>query len=264
MKKTIRAVIDYFHYCPSICFKPREVIVGDYSSKKIVEILRSDGVCVLDKFLDDSTLKKCQKEVDKIFLPLTSTFRDKKDYNNLDFSQHPIFIELVLNEFVLAVIESYFSKNIYLAMSKIQRLEPTKPYEERAFRWHHDTKGKLVKAMWLLTDVPIQGQRMSYVAGSHRFRHPWTTYEETRFTDEDIPSFGTKIVECAGPAGSVVIFDVNGIHRGNRNLGPRRDVVFGAYTAGRYLEGNKFNSVDVQRLSRWQQNIIERSKPKWK
>jgi hypothetical protein len=67
-------------------------------------------------------------------------------------------------------------------------------------------------------------------------------------------------VECAGPAGSVILFDSNGIHRGNRNLGPRREVVFGVYSAGRHLEGCRFDVGHLYDLADWQKAILVRSR----
>ena len=88
--------------------------------------------------------------------------------------------------------------------------------------------------MVLLTDTPVDGQRMDYIAGSHRVWHHFTNHRHARFTEQEALSYG-KPIHCIGPAGTVVMFDANGIHRGNRNLGPRRDQYTFNYTAGRAL-----------------------------
>jgi hypothetical protein len=114
--------------------------------------------------------------------------------------------------------------------------------------------------MWLLTDVPSTGQRMSYIPGSHKLRHPWdATPEQTRFTREQALAYG-EILECAAPAGSVIIFDTNGIHKGNRNLGPTRDIVLSAYSTGRYRNGFRFDIGNLHHLSEWQRRIVKRSR----
>jgi len=110
----------------------------------------------------------------------------------------------------------------------------------------------------LLTDVTSEGQRMSYIPGSHKLKHHFTRYEDTRLTESQARGYG-EVVECVGPAGTVVLFDANGIHRGNRNRGPRRDVVFGVYSAGRYLCGCEFNAEDVSQMTAWQKSILQRS-----
>jgi len=169
-----------------------------------------------------------------------------------------IFADLILDELILAAVEAYYARPIYLVTSQIQRLDPIEPYEGRAFQWHHDSKGKYVKAMWLLTNVPITGQRMSYIVGSHTIKHSFTTYEETRFTDAQARRYG-KVIECSAPAGSVIVFDTNGIHRGNRNLGLIRDIVVGTYSAGRYLHGCQFDLKSLRHLNEWQKLILKRS-----
>jgi len=113
--------------------------------------------------------------------------------------------------------------------------------------------------MWLLTDVPEGGQRMSYVLGSHRQRRHFSSYRETRFSDEQARRCG-PVLECAGPAGTVFLFDTNGIHRGNRNRGPLRDTVTGQYSAGRYRMGCSFEDGLSQRLSPWQREVLYRSR----
>lgn len=267
VRRGVHSVRDYLHYRPALGFQARALVRGALSSTAVVDTLRARGICILERFLDADALRTYQEALQRLFVqePVSASAdpKNRRDYSNIDFARYPIFAELILNEFVLAVIEAYYARPICLALSQVQRLEPSTPYEEGSFRWHHDTKGKYVKTMWLLTDVPPQGQRMSYVAGSHRLRHRWTTYEETRFADADIRSYGTDVVECAGPAGTVIIFDTNGIHRGNRNLGPRREVAFGVYSAGRYLEGCRFDPERVSRLPEWQQDIVKRSKPRW-
>jgi hypothetical protein len=114
--------------------------------------------------------------------------------------------------------------------------------------------------MWLLTDVPVTGQRMSYLAGSHATKHQWRTHEDTRFTEARARAIGGRVVECAAPAGSVVLFDTNGVHRPNRNAGPVRDTLVGVYSAGRYREGCEVDASVFSRLSSWQLTVLERSR----
>ncbi len=69
-----------------------------------------------------------------------------------------------------------------------------------------------------------------------------------------------QVVECAGPSGSIVLFDTNGIHRGNRNAGPRRDALVGVYSMGRYLSGYDFEPASLPWLSARQAAVLERSR----
>ena len=89
-------------------------------------------------------------------------------------------------------------------------------------------------------------------------KHPPGTYEDSRFNESQARKFG-EVVECAAPVGSVVIFDANGLHRGNRNLGPIRDVLFGVYTTGRFLQGCQFRLDNLNTLSHRQKKVLLRS-----
>ncbi len=263
IRSTIRTLRDYFHYRPMPGFRVREVVKGPFSSIETSETLQRDGICILVNYLNPEELAVYRAAVISILDGLEGTecedAKGKFNYNNIDFTRYPLFLDLILDELILAAFEAYYARPIYLALTQIQRLNPIEPYEERAFRWHHDSKGKYVKAMWLFSDVPPTGQRMSYVIGSHTVKHPWTTYEETRFTDEQARAYG-EVLECAAPAGSVILFDTNGIHRGNRNQGPRRDTMFGVYSAGRYLHGCRFDLDQLTHLTDCQRGILKRSR----
>jgi hypothetical protein len=73
--------------------------------------------------------------------------------------------------------------------------------------------------------------------GSHNIYHSLhRTSVNDRFTEEEVNSIcGKTAFKCLGTVGTVFIFDANGFHRGNRNLGAVRDALINQYTAGRYL-----------------------------
>ena len=142
---------------------------------------------------------------------------------------------LAVDPVLTAFVRSYWGKPVVLAQSIGMRLEPAAGLPDYgAFQWHHDAKHKQVKVMVLLTDVPDDGQRMDYLPGTNRDWRSPKGYAASRFSDQMVRRYGEP-VRCSGPAGTVVIFDTNGLHRGNRNAGPRRDVWVHHYTAGRSL-----------------------------
>ena len=263
LRRGVREIRDYFHYRPRPGFKPREIVRGPFSSVAVARSLRERGVCILEGALAPEKLRAAREAFEDLFVDADGRVLGRTDvpetYSRvIDCAQHPLLAELVLDELILAAVEAYYARPIYVATTQANRLDPVEPFDGDSYQWHHDTKGKYVKTMWLLTDVRRDGQRMSYVAGSHTLRHRGTTYEDSRFADDHAKSLG-EVVECVGPAGSVVVFDTNGIHRGNRNRGPRRDVLFGVYSAGRYLLGCRFEPERVGHLTEWQREVLERS-----
>lgn len=252
LRWNVREVRKYFQNRPLLRFQERQVTRGAFSSHAVAEALKSNGICILENYLS-------KEQAALNGLKLSPTYPDDPDIEpnsfvtRINFSTHQIFADLIL-----AAAEAYYRRPISLTGSLACRLDPIEPYEGTAFRWHHDCKGEYVKAMWLLTDVPPSGQRMPYLAGSRTLKHRFATYADTRFTDEQVNGYGER-VECAAPAWSVIGFDANGLHRGNRNLGPRRDTIFGNYTAGCHRIGCQFDLAVLSHLSEWQKSILLRS-----
>jgi hypothetical protein len=252
-------VSDLAHYARRPWFRPERVIRGSFDSAAVVERLQTGGVCILEQYLDAARLTSVQTAAAAALHLTPVNGRDARNAVQIDLNPYPPLAELLLDDLILAVGEAYYGRPVYLAHHKLQRLEPTAPYEDRAFRWHHDAKGSYLRAMWLLTDVPADGQRMSFVVGSHRQWRPPAVYEETRVPDAQARALG-PVVECAGPAGSVVLFDANGIHRGNRNRGPAREALFATYTVGRYLRGPCVDATSLPSLTSRQRAVLERSR----
>ena len=250
---------DRAHHARRPWFRAERVVRGSFDSAAIVERLRADGVCVLKHYVDRAPLASLQRAAAAILDAIPADERGVSNAKHLDLGRHPLLAQLLLDEVVLAVCEAYYGRPVFLAHSRLERLEPTTPYDDRAFQWHHDTKGTYLRAMWLLTDVPSDGQRMSFAEGSHRQWRPPARYEDTRVPDAEARALG-PVMECAGPAGSVVLFDANGIHRGNRNMGPRREVLFGTYTVGRYLRGCDADARALPWLTPRQRAVLERSR----
>jgi len=261
IKSGLHAVEDYFHFRPLPGFKPWEATRGKLSSKAVADELRKNGICKLERYLNSERLKDCRLAWEAMLRSHGEPSPDTPAAVQISFDcgKGGVLAELVLDEMILAAIENYYGRPVYLVGGSAQRLFPIEPYTDKAFQWHHDAKGKYLKAMWLLTDAPLDGQRMSYIPGSHRQRHAFTTYQETRLTEQEARRYG-PVSECAGPAGTVFIFDTNGIHRGNRNRGPIRDTVLGNYSAGRHRRGCSFEDEKLSHLSAWQKDVLSRSR----
>ena len=264
IRQVVRMAGDRWHESPQPWFTPREVRRGAWSSGAMVEALRREGICIVAGALEEPRLGWYREAFARLLaepkLGAPHPAASRGQYGVvLDLAVEPGFTDLLLDEMILAAVEQYYQRPVFLSVGQAVRLDPVEP-SPALKGWHHDSKGKYVKAMWLLTDTPADGQRMSYLAGTHRARHVWATYEQTRFTEEEARRQGQRLVECAGPAGTVILFDTNGVHRPNRNLGPRRDTLVAAYSTGRFLHGCRFDPAQVSHLTRWQRAILQRSR----
>jgi hypothetical protein len=155
-----------------------------------------------------------------------------------------------------ALTEYYYGKEILLANTGGYRIPPIEPRDFGSFQWHHDEKGKVIKAMILLTDVGPSDQRMDYIVGTNKRLNPWVIYQDSRFTNEQANKMG-KIAPCIGSAGTVILFDTNGIHRGNRNNSKVRDVWVHNYTSGNALyPSNPLHPGALKNLSNREKKIL--------
>jgi hypothetical protein len=91
--------------------------------------------------------------------------------------------------------------------------------------------------MFLFTDVGEGDQYMTFLEGSHLHVHNLDRCRNSRYEEREVRSLFPHAMErrCTGDAGTVFIFDSNGLHRGNRSTGRHRDTLITNYNAGRYL-----------------------------
>ena len=214
----------------------REALLAEHdrSFQSLADKLVNDGIISLPNYLDHATTNRIheqfKKNIEKSEPNVNLEIFTSKDLltSSREISQ------LATDKFILDLVRYYWGKPVVLAEVSGYRILPMEPRRYGPFRWHHDTVGRQIKVFLLLTDVPKDGQCMEYVPGTNNFRHKYSSYEETRFADEEVLKYG-RPVQCTGSAGTVLIFDTNGFHQGNRNFGPIRDAWCMNFTAGRNL-----------------------------
>ena len=258
LRNAVRDTRDALHHASVPWFRPHRVKRGPWSSWHVAEILRRDGICILPSYFSAAEIAP--------FQDLAGTILDAEPLNEaasatqqVQLRKHPAFAALMLDELILAAVEGYYRKPVHVVHGFPIRYEPVPPIFKGSAAWHHDSKGHIFFAQWLLTDIPPDGQYLSYVTGSHRTRHRWESYEETRLSEAQALAMGHGLVKGVGPAGTVVLFNTNGAHRATRCPGPRRDVFFTKYSAGRYRDGLDYD-LSTLVLTPWQREVLERSR----
>lgn len=193
------------------------------------------GVAILPSFFSGEKLESMQIDYERWASAAPLDANHTKQFGRSYLSDSAALSQAALNPFLIGLAKYYWGKPIFLAEAAGYRLEPTTTDDYGSFQWHHDAKRKQVKIMILLSDVSDSGQRMDYLPGTHKNWHTGlNAYEDSRFTPETLEKYGEPI-RCSGPAGTVIVFDTNGLHRGNRNLQDRRDVYIFTYSGGRRL-----------------------------
>ena len=190
------------------------------------EVLCRDGIVIFPSYFGGDELASMQEEFERL-IQSNPPDEEAAKTNAIHIATGRLADSLLLSRLafhaeILRYAQYYWGKQVVLIGTGGTRIEPFDSEDYGSYQWHHDAKRKQFRAMILLTDVPVGGQHMRYMSGTHnKFRSDHEILN-SRITPDEAAAHG-KEVACAGPAGTLVLFDTNGTHRGNRNLGPRRD-----------------------------------------
>jgi hypothetical protein len=175
------------------------------------------------------------------------------------------FINLTLDQTILSIIAKYFGRKFYLQHIDAKRLPPREPGDFSVFNWHHDAKGSKINVMFVLTEIQQQDQGMTYLKHSHRRYYGITGMLNNFQKEKDIVALEQKHPDwhrhqCTGPAGSVFLFDANGLHRGNRSLGMTRDTLLAKFSPNRnHVWELTAPKNHLKTLTSWQKEFLQSS-----
>lgn len=205
----------------------------------IAEKLKTDGVVVLPNFIANEKLKLLQaayeREINKkdthpILKQISFNLAADRNY---DPELLPAALSVGNDPALQALVRYHLGYQKLIAM-RGYRQEPVEPVRLRAWDYHQDIKSQgphgEIKIMILLNGVKINGQAMQFMLGSHKYHWNSTSLAQSKYTIDEALFYadnGVKI--CYGSPGSIVIFDTNGIHSGQRNFTERRDVITMSY-----------------------------------
>jgi len=121
--------------------------------------------------------------------------------------------------YLVHLLDHYWGWPVGCTGFAAKRLHPCDPWEYDSYQWHHDNEGKRLRMLVYLTDVGPEDQRMDYLGRSHRI--DWLGAKPPSM--DSVMKILAPETPCIGPAGTVILFDANGLHRGNRNHSQVRD-----------------------------------------
>lgn len=156
-----------------------------------------------------------------------------RQYSSNDpFTFSRALLEVCLKPELTSLINRYLGKTAYITQGVALRIEPNPNTGFSSFQWHHDAWGKRINMMIILTEVGEGDQHMTYAKGSHRLRHSYDKYVNSRFSQEEFTERCShqQVLNCYAKPGDIYIFDSNGIHSGNRTNGRARDTFIIEYT----------------------------------
>ncbi|MBM3942640.1 MAG: phytanoyl-CoA dioxygenase family protein [SAR202 cluster bacterium] len=142
------------------------------------------------------------------------------------------YAEFALNDTVLRIVNSYFGRCCALYDCIVWRNPVNDLAPLGSFLWHRDPEGPfLVKSFLYMNDVDEEAAHFVYARGSHtmkfqalKTKHRLTNEEMERIVPRD------QWVRLLGKAGTLILADTSGFHKGEKPRSKERNMVQGVYT----------------------------------
>lgn len=255
---------EYLHRRPAADFDWTFGTAGsDPQVQRHAQVLKDDGIVVLPSYFSGDLLQRLHANFERALREraLKDPVPDSVSAPNfLDLDSS--FVRTAFDDTILEIMARYFGKPFGLGRVGATRLLPTQPHRDNSYQWHHDGRGRQLHLMILLTDVAADGQRMKYLTRSHlRFYSKARGQGHgTRFENDIVRGdrLGDRVVEVAGPAGTVAVFDSNGLHSGTRNDSALRDTVIYSYISVKHCWQwkPKIRRCDFEQLTSSQKKVV--------
>lgn len=233
---------------PSLRYKLSNSLSADL--KEYVKELNKEGMVKIEGFIDENDLKVLQSDFHKMVEEINKKSKGlkidadgyieeayKPDYkittSNNPFKYSSKLAEACINPRIYQMINAYMGKRTHLHQAVGNRMLPYEIGKVGSYQWHHDAWGKRVNMMILLSDIEEGDQYMTYIKKSHKIRHAYKRYMNSRIEVEYCESRMKKveIAKAVGRAGDIYLFDPNGLHSANRTMGKIRDTFIMNYSA---------------------------------
>ena len=168
---------------------------------------------------------------------------ERKEYRVYLLSQKlaldDLCMRLALDTRLLGLVSRYLGMRAYLREVMVWWDRPTASPAKETQLWHRDYDDLInLKVFVYLNDVALDAGPFSFLAGTHPFGSHRALIPEAdpnrRMTDEEIGRFipATDARVCLGAAGTVVICDTCGYHRGVKPTLNDRLMLALQYTSG--------------------------------
>lgn len=204
--------------------------------------------CLAQSLIDPKTPTHA-KLIEKKFLGHPKDYQkagiafDKNDFKSLDQSVRdfrpstikvdaspntPNLIKILLDDFVLRVVEGYMGLRPYLVEAYARRNFPSE-FKVMNHYWHRDSNHPffMLKSFIFLSDCDANNGPHQFLRGSHiseDFREKMY-YEDYEVESKHHPQVVTSIVK----AGTLILEDTRGLHRACVPTEGTRDLLYGVY-----------------------------------
>lgn len=144
------------------------------------------------------------------------------------------FLRFALDERILGIVAAHFGFRPVLGACMALRTPVSRLQATDSSAWHRDSDATFLgKAFLYLNDVDRETARFAYATGTHRERHAQWDGKHRLSDDAFAEHVGReRWVDFTGPAGTVILADTRGFHKGVPATKRHRDIFWATYTEG--------------------------------
>ncbi|PIS11039.1 MAG: hypothetical protein COT73_06095 [Bdellovibrio sp. CG10_big_fil_rev_8_21_14_0_10_47_8] len=150
-----------------------------------------------------------------------------------------LLLEYASSPFLIENIQQYFGFKPHLRYIGVWLDHPTKDGAISTQLFHRDPEDlHLVKTFLYLKNVSEENGPFCFVTGSHR--DPWNSFSKIVHSDEDIAQLysNSSVKKLSGPAGSLIMADTNGFHKGLKPVAGYRVLLTVYFSSDRPRDGH--------------------------
>jgi hypothetical protein len=219
--------LNYYRLLDAINRKKQEL---DDKEAFYLKEIREKGYAIVENFFDAASCKAYIEEIDRLIETHKDTiWKDEEDSDRRVYGAEKVSEPVAKynqDPFIRKMTAAFHNSdcNYYLTMAA--RMEARDQSQGSGGGWHRDSVHlKQIKSILYLTDVGPDNGPFQYLEGTHEYasvyetiRKCGITFGQNRFTEEEIEKIlatgAYKLVDFRAPAGTLVLADTFGIHRG--------------------------------------------------
>lgn len=195
--------------------------------------VKKNGICVIPDFMDKEICQDIIKEIDKLFIKhkeyiWSDELKSDKRAFGINNVSELINYKYYMNPLIIETRKAYYKleDNDIIGCTMANKIIPTDNNLGSGQGWHRDSVNtKQFKAILYLTDVTKKRGAFQYIKGSQKkksvlegiVRHDFN-HNHNRFSNSEIEKFTNNkkydISTFTGKAGTLLLVDTSGIHRG--------------------------------------------------
>lgn len=207
-----------------------------------LDILINDGILFIPNFFEKKIVDQISQEIKHTMFDL---YEDKYegDLKNHRFENYGVYRLLDVDrisptskkffdlDLVNQLAKAYVSKDT-ISFQRMVEFKPLPGYTSVSDNWHFDDWKHRFKAFLYLSDVSNEEGPFTYLKGSHNQNLEWRKRKEVEyfiygkqkgsygyFLPDEVEyikkKYNLKVAECNAEAGSLIIADTRGLHKGN-------------------------------------------------